>query len=199
MQCVGNKDRLALLLVAASLLGVLAVSIEGCTIAGLLAGMQADEAQGTGGPGKLLEIRPGQWMSLERWDGTSRQGRFITLVRDSSATDTVNSALLGLYSVKIQGERGEEVLPLASIAKVRTPTVKGTVIGLLVGVTIDVLIIRSLSQSSPQPSCDPNFDLPLFSGERIAIPESLTTAPAGVRIDGDRSVVPDPRGASSIP
>ncbi len=185
-----HMNRVLLGCVAVGLLAVLTVSIEGCTAVGLLFGMGADAAEGTGGPGKLLEIRPGQWVSLERWDGTSRQGRFIAMERDSGAVDTSKVLSLQNLSVRIQGERGEERIAATSIAKVRTPTMKGTIMGLVVGATIDVLIIRSAHQATRQPTCDPGTSLDGFSN---AIPDTLETAPPEVQaIIERRSIVARP-------
>jgi hypothetical protein len=145
------------------LCAALAVQIEGCTAVGFLVGAAADDRNGIGGPGLLMDVKPGRRVTLQLWDGRELEGRFAGWSRDSvdslSATDIISPRGARVRLTTVQGEI---LVPTESIAKVMMTVNGGKIGGLLAGLALDAMVISAVRSTEVHPTgCDaPPFTQP---------------------------------------
>jgi hypothetical protein len=177
--------RLLALAALGAMCASLTVSIQGCTVLGLMAGAAADKG-GTGGPDKLMTVPVGQQLTLTLWDHTSLEGRFMGWSPDSGALP----ATTGISSprgaiVRLGTREGEVDVPTEKIALVSVPSNHAIVVGLLAGLAMDVLVIRDLNRQSSRGCEGPNIDTSGFLTRSVpadtsegAVRQEVPPAPA---------------------
>lgn len=166
--------RAFLLLSVVAMWGMLAVSIQGCTLLGVAIGSSADSQNGTRATGAIFTVKPGAAIKLDMLDGKDITGRYTGWTRDSATTALEDSLSLRGVSVQIDVDFDHISVPAEKISRIHVPRSSGTLLGLVVGVGLDILVIRSLANSDPiKPTGCESADTPrLFERSAAAAPNA---------------------------